>query len=53
MKLEVEESSKHNEEIAEKWKVVLDCAVPQEMATQMAEQKKVSHQLLIHTDRQL
>lgn len=52
MRLEIEDSSKHNEEIAEKWKIVLELNGPQDVARQMAEQKKVPHQLF-HIELQL
>ena len=52
MRLEIEDSNQHNEEIAEKWKTVLELLVPQDVARQMAEQKKVPHQLF-HIDLQL
>lgn len=52
MKLEIEDSAQHNEEIAERWKTVLELLVPQEVAKQMVEQKKVLHQLF-YIDLQL
>jgi len=45
MKLEIEDSSKNNEEIAQKWKTIMELNVPQDIARQMAEQKKVLHKL--------
>jgi len=45
MRLEIQDSNSHNEEIAEKWKIILELNGPQDVAKQMAEQKKVPHQL--------
>lgn len=41
MRLEIEDSSKHNEEIAAKWTVVTALEVPQELGRKIANQRKV------------
>lgn len=47
MRLEIEDSSKHNEEIAARWTVVTALEVPQEIARQITNQRKVGPFLLV------
>lgn len=46
VRLEIEDSSKHNEDIAAKWTVVTALEVPQELARQILNQRKVGPFLL-------